>query len=111
MQIQRSRRSVQQRGSILVRHQILYQPSFSLAVVSLERGEQIMTESGAMVSMSPTIRLEAAMSGGGFFGARKSACGGESRFRTTFTAEGGPGEITLAPATLGDIMSLELSGS
>ena len=70
-----------------MRHQILYQPSFSLAVVSLERGEQIMTESGAMVSMSPTIRLEAAMSGGGFFGAMKSAIGGESLFRTTFTAE------------------------
>jgi len=94
-----------------LRHQILYQPSFSLAVVSLERGEQIMTESGAMVSMSPTIRLQAAMSGGGFFGAMKSAMGGESLFRTTFTAESGPGEITLAPATLGDIMALELAGS
>jgi uncharacterized protein (TIGR00266 family) len=94
-----------------LRYQILYQPSFSLAVVSLERGEQVMTESGAMVSMSPTIRLEAAMSGGGLFGAVKSAIGGESLFRTTFTAEGGPGEVTLAPATLGDIMALELSGS
>src|SRR3954453_2305909 len=111
MQIhQRSRRSVQQRGSILVRHQILYQPSFSLAVVSLERGEQIMTESGAMVSMSPTIRLQAAMSGGGFFGAVKSALGGESLFRTTFTAETGPGEITLAPSALGDIMAVTLGG-
>lgn len=94
-----------------MRYQILYQPSFSLAVVSLERGEQIMAESGAMVSMSPTIRLEAAMSGGGFFGAMKSAMGGESLFRTTFTAEGGAGEVALAPAALGDIMAVELSGS
>ena len=88
-----------------MRYEILYQPSFSLAVVSLERGEQIMAESGAMVSMSPTIRLEAKMSGGGVFGAVKSAMGGESLFRTTFTAETGPGEITLAPSTLGDIMA------
>jgi uncharacterized protein (TIGR00266 family) len=94
-----------------LRYQILYQPSFSLAVVALERGEQIMAESGAMVSMSPTIRLQAAMSGGGFFGAVKSAIGGESMFRTTFTAEDGPGEITFAPAALGDIMAVELSGS
>jgi uncharacterized protein (TIGR00266 family) len=94
-----------------LRYQILYQPSFSLAVVALERGEQIMTESGAMVSMSPTIRLQAAMSGGGLLGAFKSAVGGESLFRTTFTAEDGPGEITLAPATLGDIMAVELTGS
>jgi uncharacterized protein (TIGR00266 family) len=94
-----------------LRYEILYQPSFSLAVVSLERGEQIMAESGAMVSMSPTIRLEAAMSGGGFFGAVKSAIGGESLFRTTFTAETGPGEVTLAPGTLGDLMAVELDNS
>lgn len=94
-----------------MKHQILYQPSYSLAVVSLEAGEQIMTESGAMVSMSPTIKLEAKMSGGGLLGAMKSAVGGESIFRTTFTAEGGPGEITLAPATVGDIMPVELRGT
>lgn len=86
-----------------MRYQILYQPSFSLAVVGLERGEQIMAESGAMVSMSPTVRLEAKMSGGGMLGALKSAVGGESLFRTTFTAESGPGEVTLAPGALGDI--------
>jgi len=94
-----------------LRYQILYQPSFSMAVVRLERGEQLMAESGAMVSMSPTIRLQAAMSGGGFFGAMKSAIGGESLFRTTFTAEDGPGELTLAPGTLGDIMAVELAAS
>lgn len=94
-----------------MRHEILYQPAFSMAVISLERGEQIMAESGAMVSMSPTIRLEAKMSGGGVFGAVKSAMGGESLFRTTFTADSGPGEITLAPSTLGDILAVELTGS
>lgn len=94
-----------------MRHQILYQPSYSLALVQLDRGEQIMAESGAMVSMSPTIKLEAKMSGGGVFGALKSAVGGESLFRTTFTAESGPGEITLAPATVGDVMAVELQGS
>ena len=57
-------------------HEILYQPSFSLAVVSLERGEQVLAESGAMVSMSSTIKLEARMSGGGVFGALKTAVGG-----------------------------------
>ena len=93
-----------------MRHQILYQPSFSLAVVHLEHGEAVMAESGAMVSMSPTIRLEAKMSGGGVFGAIKSAVGGETLFRTTFFAEGGPGEVTFAPAALGDIMSLQLQG-
>lgn len=88
----------------------MYKPSFSVAAVALERGEQIMAESGAMISMSPTIRLEARMSGGGVLGALKSAVGGESLFRTTFTAEGGAGEVLLAPAALGDVMGLALLG-
>jgi uncharacterized protein (TIGR00266 family) len=100
-----------QREDLTLRHEILYQPSFSLAVVSLERGESIMAESGAMISMSPTIKLEAQMSGGGVLGAFKSAVGGESLFRTTFTAESSPGEVTLAPAALGDIMAMPLSGN
>lgn len=94
-----------------MKHQILYQPSYSLVIVQLEQGESLMAESGAMVSMSPTIRLEAKVSGGGLFGAIKSAVGGESLFRTTFIAEGGPGEVTLAPSTTGDIMPVQLSGS
>jgi len=93
-----------------VQVQILHQPSFSMAAVALERGEQIMAESGAMVGMSPTIRLEASAAGGGFFGAVKSAIGGESLFRTTYTAEHGPGEVLLAPATLGDVLAVELTG-
>jgi uncharacterized protein (TIGR00266 family) len=90
--------------------EILYQPSYSLAVVTLEQGERIMAESGAMVSMSPTIKLDAQMSGGGVFGMIKSAVGGESMFRSTFTAETGRGEVTLAPGTTGDLMTVDLSG-
>jgi uncharacterized protein (TIGR00266 family) len=94
-----------------VKHEILYQPSYSLAIIYLDKGEQIMAESGAMVSMSPTIKLEAKMSGGGLFGAVKSAVGGESIFRTTFRAEEGPGELTLAPAAVGDITAVSLANS
>lgn len=94
-----------------MRCRILYQPSFSLAEIQLNQGERIMAESGAMVSMSPTIRLEAQMSGGGLMGAFKSALGGESLFRTTFSAETGPGEVTLAPGTMGDILPVEMSGN
>lgn len=93
-----------------MKHQILYQPSYSLAVINLEKGEQIVAESGAMVSMSPTIKMEAKMSGGGVFGALKSAVGGESVFRTTFTAETGPGEVTFAPSAMGDICSVPMTG-
>ncbi len=92
-----------------MKHEILYQPSYAVVKVQLERGEAVMAESGAMVSMSPTIKIEAAVSGGGLFSALKSAAGGESMFRTTFTAERGPGEILLAPASTGDIMAIDLA--
>ncbi len=91
-------------------YEILYQPSYSLARVQLGEGEAITAESGAMVSMSPTIHLEAKMAGGGLMGAVKSAIGGESLFRTTFTAQSGAGEVLLAPATTGDIMGLQMAG-
>jgi uncharacterized protein (TIGR00266 family) len=93
-----------------MKHEILYDQSFALAVITLEQGERIVAESGAMVSMSPTIGLDAKMAGGGMMGAMKSVVGGESFMRTTFSAEAGPGEVTLAPGALGDIAAVELTG-
>jgi len=90
-------------------YQILHQPSFSLAVVQLQSEQSIQAESGAMVSMSANIELESQMKGG-LFGAIKRAAGGESAFISTFTARGGPGEVTLAPGAPGDIAAIEMSG-
>jgi uncharacterized protein (TIGR00266 family) len=91
-------------------YQILHQPSFSLAVLQLQAEQSIQAESGAMVSMSANIELQSQMKGG-LFGALKRAAGGESAFISTFTARGGPGEVTLAPGAPGDIAAIELSGN
>src|SRR6266536_6561569 len=90
------------------RYEVLHQPSFSLAVVQLQPEQSIQAESGAMVSMSANIELQSQMKGG-LFGALKRAAGGESAFVSTFTARGGPGEVTLAPGAPGDIAAIELS--
>jgi uncharacterized protein (TIGR00266 family) len=90
-------------------YQILHQPSFSLAVLQLQAEQSIQAESGAMVSMSANVELQSQMKGG-IFGAIKRAAGGESAFISTFTARGGPGEVTLAPGAPGDIAAIELSG-
>jgi len=93
-----------------MRCEILYQPSYSLAVVHIAPGEEIQAESGAMVSMSSNIELETEMKGG-FLGALgRSVLGGESFFTSKYQAHGGPGELTLAPTLPGDIGSLELQG-
>ena len=83
-------------------YQVLHQPSFSLAVLQLQAEQSIQAESGAMVSMSANIELQSQMKGG-LFGAIKRAAGGESAFISTFTARGGPGEVTLAPGAPGDV--------
>jgi uncharacterized protein (TIGR00266 family) len=93
-----------------MRCEILYQPSHSLAVLSLDPGEEINAEPGAMVSMSGNIQLQSEIKGG-FLGALgRSLLGGESFFTSRFRAEGGPGEVTLAPSLPGDITALELQG-
>jgi uncharacterized protein (AIM24 family) len=44
--------------------EILYRPSYSVARVTLDRGEEIQAESGAMVGMSPNIMMETEAAGG-----------------------------------------------
>ena len=70
--------------------------------------QSILAEAGAMVSMSANVELQSQMKGG-LVGALKRAVGGESAFVSTFTARGGPGEVTLAPGSPGDIAGIEMS--
>ncbi len=90
------------------KYEVLHQPAFSLAVIQLQAEQSIQAEAGAMVSMSANIELQSQMKGG-LFGAIKRAAGGESAFVSTFTARGGPGEVTFAPGAPGDIAAIELS--
>lgn len=93
-----------------MRCEIRYQPSYSLAVVHLEPGEEVQAEAGAMVAMSSNVELETEMKGG-FFGAlSRSVLGGESFFTSKYQARGGPGELALAPTLPGDIGYIELQG-
>ncbi|MFQ3586282.1 MAG: TIGR00266 family protein [Fimbriimonadaceae bacterium] len=90
-----------------MKYEILYQPSFAVAQILLEPGERIRAESGAMVSMSPTVEMESKVTGG-LKGMLTRALTKESLFQTYFTATGGPGEVVLAPSAIGDIIPLEL---
>lgn len=89
--------------------EIQYQGAFALAVVNLQPQQSISAEAGAMVSMSANVDLQSELKGG-VFGALKRAVGGESAFVSTFTAQGGPGEVTLAPGAPGDVAGIEMRG-
>ena len=86
---------------------IEHQGAFALAVVNLQSEQSISAEAGAMVSMTANIDLIAELKGG-VFGALKRAVGGESAFVSTFTAKGGPGEVTFAPGAPGDVAGIEM---
>ena len=85
-----------------------HQPVYSSLRIDLEDGESFRGESGAMLSMSANIELEAKSSGKGLFGTLKAAVGGESLFASRFTAHHGAGEVILAPSTPGDILEMDL---
>src|SRR5262249_12616586 len=64
-----------------------------------------------MVSMSANLEVDTTMKGGVFGAITRSVLGGETLFANTFTARGGPGEITLAPSLPGDIGTLSLANA
>lgn len=99
----------EQGRSATLSYRIDYRPSFALATVWLPAEGAIKTESGAMVSMSTNLQLDSKMEGGPW-GAIKRGAGGRSAFVSTYTAHGGPAELTLAPSTPGDVIPLGLGG-
>ena len=86
---------------------IQYRPAHSLAKVSLQPGEAVVAESGAMVGMSTNVQMQT--QSGGLMSGLKRMFGGESFFRNTFTAANGPGEVLLAHALCGDMVVLDMT--
>jgi uncharacterized protein (TIGR00266 family) len=90
--------------------EILYQPSYALAIVTLDRGEAIHAESGAMVSMSPDMEMETAARGGLLKSLARSMFGGESFFINTYTGTRDGSRISVAPPLPGDITVIDMQG-
>lgn len=81
-----------------------HQPSFAIARVFLDPGEQLRAESGAMAMHSLGISIEAAMRGGLAGAFKRGVLGGESLFVTTFTAHPqAAGWVDIAANLPGDI--------
>jgi uncharacterized protein (TIGR00266 family) len=89
-------------------YRIDYRPTSALATLMLGAEQSIKAQSGAMVSMGGNVELQSKMEGG-VWGAVKRSVGGRSAFVSTYTARGGPGELTLAPGAPGDIVPLSLA--
>lgn len=90
--------------------EIMYRPSYSLAVVKLGPQERIRVEAGAMVSMSEGMALETKATGGILASLTRSLLGRESFFMNEYQAPAQGGTITLAPALPGDMIVIHQTG-
>lgn len=92
-----------------MQHEILAKPDFPIIKVNLDEGDTIQAETGAMVAMSQNVKIKTAAKGGILKSAKRAVMGGESFFQNTFSSEGGPGELYLTSATMGDISHRQLN--
>ncbi len=88
---------------------IEYQPSYAMAKVTLDPGEELVTEGGAMVAMAGDIEIETKARGGFMKSLSRATFGGESFFLNTYRA-GGPARVFVAPALPGAMRVIELRG-
>ncbi len=93
-----------------MQYDILCRPSFSILEVTLEPGEKIVSEAGAMAWMEGPVVTETSTRGGMLTGLKRKLLTGESFFQNTYTAQGGPAKVSFAPGSAGNIVPYELRG-
>ena len=92
-----------------MRYEIKYKPSYSMLVVSLEKGETITGEAGAMTYMDTTVEPHTRKRENSLLGSLgMSIIGRQSFWVNDYTAVAGPGEVGLVSAPVGDIETLEV---
>jgi uncharacterized protein (TIGR00266 family) len=92
-----------------MQHEIRNKPDFASLHIHFDEGDSVVTEAGAMMGMSPGLKMETNMKGG-LMAAAKRAMSGESVFLNTYTATEGGQRIDLAPASPGDMEHVHLDG-
>lgn len=93
-------------------------PSYGMAVVTLDKGEHFVSESGAMVAMSSGLSVDTKFNGAGtgFMGFMKAMLvglarkflAGETMFVNEFTATEDGQQIMLAPTLVGDVERIRM---
>jgi len=92
-----------------MKYEIKYDPSYAMLVVDLEAGEKITGEAGAMTYMSPNVDVQTRRRERSILGTiGVSLFGRQSLFVNDYVAAGGPGQIGLAAAPVGDIQVMRV---
>lgn len=89
--------------------EIMHRPAYAMANIILDDGEEIVTETNSMLSMSENIELITEVRGGILKGLTRMIMGGESFFTNRYMAKGS-GELNLSPRFPGDIEVIDVNG-
>ena len=92
---------------------IAARPASAYATISLDAGEEITCECGAMIAMTPgtTVETTSRSRGGGMMRGLKRMFSKEGFFLNHFTARSPAQQLVLAPTLPGDILHLQVQGT
>ena len=97
-----------------MQHEIIARPAASAAKLTLQAGETVTCEVGAMIAMSAGFTVETTTrkrgGGGGIMKGIKRMFAGESLFINHFTANQPDQTLIIGPGLLGDIVHYPMSG-
>jgi len=92
------------------KHEIKYQPSYSMLVLLPDQAQVVVTEAGAMTYMTPNIRVKTHAREKSILGTLGiSILGGQSLFVNEYWPNQGQGEIGLVSALVGDITKIDIT--
>ncbi|MDR2707450.1 MAG: TIGR00266 family protein [Nitrososphaerota archaeon] len=93
-----------------MKFEVKYKPSYAMLVVSLNQGETITAESGAMTYMDPAIEVHTRKREKSLLGSLSlSIIGGQSFWVNDYVAAKGSGDVALVSAPVGDIAQLDVT--
>ncbi|MEC7679997.1 MAG: AIM24 family protein, partial [Planctomycetota bacterium] len=97
-----------------MQHELIARPAMTVAKLTLQAGETVTCEVGAMVAMNTGFQVETTSKtrggGGGIRKGLKRMFSGESFFLNHFTATQPNQMLMIGPAMLGDVVSYPLTG-
>ncbi|MDP6386949.1 MAG: TIGR00266 family protein [Planctomycetota bacterium] len=93
-----------------MQHAIEHRPSYSLLNLSMDTGDRVLSDSGAMAWMAGPLEVKTSTRGGVLQGLKRKLLAGESFFQNEYVAAGDGCELALAPGSAGDLVEYAMTG-
>lgn len=93
-----------------MRHEIAGGAAFAALEVTLDPGDEVVAEAGAMAWMDRHVEVTTAVRGGLLAGLSRKFVTGESFFQNTYRVKEQPGRVTFVPGCPGAIVAHEIRG-